>query len=105
VCANLEKGSPVDIGDMSRGWKEEEAKESLGFLYDCLKGDTERSAMQVPVALDGVTVTTGLGGPAGECVGILGGLTVDQLRWMFSDYTESQLEATGWDPLSIENSE
>lgn len=105
VCANREKGSPVDIGGMSRGWKEEEAKESMGFLYDCLKGDTERSTIQVPVALDGVTVATGLRSSAGECIEFLGGLTVDQLRWMFSDYNEAQLEATGWDVASIKNSD
>lgn len=106
VCANLELGPSVDIGDMSRSWKEEEAKQrlGLGYLYDCLQGDTERSALQVPVALDGVTVATGVKGAAAECMAILDGkLTIDQLRWIYSNYTESQLDAAGWDKASIKN--
>ena len=106
VCANLELGPPVDIGDMSRGWKEEEAEQRLdqGFIYDCLKGDSELSALEVPVALDGVTVVTSVKGAAAECMEILDGkLTTDQLRWMYSNYTEIELEATGWDRKSIKN--
>ena len=108
VCANLELGSPVDIGDMSRGWKEEEAAQrlGLGFVYDCLKGDTELSALQVPVALDGITVVTGVDGAAAECMEFLDGkLTTDQLRWIYSNYTEIQLEATGWDKASLKNTD
>ena len=106
VCANLEKGTPVDIGDMSRGWKSEEAEESLGFLYECLQGDKERSALQVPVAIDGVTVATDIDGPAAECIEILGGkLTPHHLRWIYSNYTEIQLEATGWDSASLQKTD
>jgi len=90
---------------MSREWKEEEATESLGFLYECLVGNTDNSAIQVPVALDGVTVATSVGGAAASCIGQLGGLTLDQLRWMFSGATDQELVASGWDPLSLKNSD
>ena len=41
VCANSEKGTPVDIGDMSRDWKSSEAdRNSDGYTMSCLKGDT-----------------------------------------------------------------
>ena len=105
VCGNRDRGSPVDIGDMSREWKESEAIESLGFLYECVVGDTDRSAIQVPVAIDGITVATHIEGAAQECIEILGGLTTDQLRWIYSSYTDAQLEESGWDPSSLKNSD
>lgn len=82
VCANLERGLPVDIGDMSREWKSQEAEVHKGFVYKCLKGDTDRSAIQLPVAIDGLTVVVKKGGISANCVSLLGGLTLDQLRWM-----------------------
>lgn len=91
VCGNLAKGTHVDIGDMSREWKESEAIETRGFLYECLKGDTSRSAIQVDVAIDGLAVAMQVGGIAEQCIKILGGLTIDQLRWIYSDYTGGKL--------------
>jgi phosphate transport system substrate-binding protein len=32
-------------------------------------------------------------------------LTIDQLRWIFSNYTAELLESTGWDPTSLANSD
>jgi phosphate transport system substrate-binding protein len=103
VCADLEKGTPVDIGDMSRPWAENEALESRGFLYDCVNSD--RSAIQIDVAIDGLTVASQAGGEADRCMKILGGLTIDQLRWIYSNYTDNALKATGWDPISLKNSD
>lgn len=105
VCGDLERGSPVDIGNMSREWKETEAVASmeLDFLYNCKIGDTQRSAIQFPVAIDGITVATRKEGAARDCVGVLGGLSVDQLRWIYSSYSEDQLIATGWDAESVPN--
>lgn len=97
---------PVDIGDMSREWKSSEAKvQDNGYVYDCLEHDTSRSAIQIPVAIDGLTVATSLRGGAQECIEILGGLTVDQLRWIYSSYTMAELESTGWDSSSLKNSD
>ena len=101
VCANLERGTPVDIGDMSREWKDTEASVHKKFIYQCLKGDSGRSAIQIPVATDGLTVAVKKGGVSAKCVGILGGLTLDQLRWIFTSYSDEELQATGWDPTSV----
>lgn len=45
VCANEEKGTPVEIGDMSREWKDTEAipDDQTPYIYNCVAGDTSRS--------------------------------------------------------------
>ena len=48
---------------------------------------------------------TKAGGAGDSCIQSLGGLTIDQLRWIFSSYTEAELEASGWNPDSIANSD
>eukprot|EP00977_Amphora_coffeiformis_P003738 scaffold742_cov165-Amphora_coffeaeformis.AAC.14 len=101
VCANLDKGSPVDIGDMSREWKTSEATEKNGFVYQCLKGDTDRSAIQIAVAVDGLTVAVKTGGIASRCIELLGGLSLSQLRWIFSSYSDEKLQETGWDATAV----
>ena len=80
MCANLDKGEPVEIGNMSREWKDSEAAVSDGDLYRCLKGDTGRSAIQISVAIDGMVVSTKKNGVASRCIEMLGGLSVDQVR-------------------------
>ena len=92
---------------MSRGWKEYEGvqSEESPNTYQCLKGDTTRSAVQVDVAQDGMTVIMQKEGAADECVKILGGFTLDQLRWIYSTYNEDELERTGWDTSSLKNSD
>jgi ABC-type phosphate transport system substrate-binding protein len=104
VCGNSEVGSDVDIGNMSREWESTEAKHLDGFLYDCIIGKN-MSVIQVPVAYDGLTVAASLNGAASECIRILGGLSTDQLRWMFSIYNEDELKNTGWNASSIANSD
>jgi phosphate transport system substrate-binding protein len=101
VCGDESRGTPVDIGDMSREWKDSEAIQRDGYLYECLIGDTTRSAIQIDVAIDGLTVAVSHDGDASDCIKLLGGLTTDQLRWIFSSYDESELEATGWDPKNV----
>lgn len=107
VCGNLEKGTPTDIGNMSRPWRPSEAVTdgSNDFLYNCQKGDEDRSAIQIDVARDGVAIVAKRDGPSGKCIDLLGGLTMHQLRWIFSSYSDSELEATGWDPSSLKNSD
>jgi ABC-type phosphate transport system substrate-binding protein len=50
-----------------------------------------------------VALATGIDGPAAECLAKLGGLSVDQIRWMFSGMTEQQLilEYDGWDASEV----
>ena len=52
VCNDTERGAPVDIGTMSRAWKDTEANITNGYTYACLIGDTKRSAIQVDVSTD-----------------------------------------------------
>jgi phosphate transport system substrate-binding protein len=105
VCDNSEKGTKVMIGDMSRGWKAEEATSYGNGVYHCLKGDTSIQVTQLPVGLDGLSVVVKKGGAADTCVSTMGGLTVDQVRWIYSDYTAAELVATGWDSNSLANSD
>ena len=101
VCANSEKGTPVDIGDMSRDWKSSEAdRNSDGYTMSCLKGDTSRNALQLVVAIDGLSVVMKSGGAAEACIATMGGLTTDELRWIFSDMTAAQLTAEGWSGIA-----
>jgi ABC-type phosphate transport system substrate-binding protein len=105
VCGNSDHGSDVDIGNLSREWKTKEAvQRGDGYLYDCVIGNNH-TAIQIPVAFDGLTVVANYDGAANDCVQILGGLSTDQLRWLYSNYTEDQLQNTGWDPSSIRNSD
>ena len=95
VCGNPERGTLVNIGAMSRQWKESEAKVSStnGHVYNCLEpGDTDRSAIQIEVAI-GLTMAVREGGTAWECIQLLGGLTIDQFggsirttKWLCRSY-------------------
>ena len=105
VCNDPSYGSAVDIGEMSRGWKASEAFTENGFKYGCLIGDTTRSVIQVEIAIDGVTIASASGGAGDNCLQALGGVTIDQLRWMYSSYSIANLTATGWDPKSLRNSD
>ena len=85
VCGNSAKGTPVNIGDMSRDWKATEASRGTdGYTMSCLAGDTTITVTQLTVAIDGLSVVMKSGGAAAACVGAMGGLTVPQLRWIFS---------------------
>jgi phosphate transport system substrate-binding protein len=80
----------VDIGDMSRGWKTSEATVGAdGYTYSCL--DSEVTATQLQVAIDGLSVVVKRGGEADQCIAAMGGLSVAQLRWIYSDWSETDL--------------
>lgn len=107
VCASDKNGgTPVDIGDMSRQWFEKEALVSPnGYLYQCVIGEGSRSVIQVDVAIDGLSIAALKNGTAATCVEKIGGLTTDQLRWIYTNYGPDDLLATGWDSSSITNSD
>jgi ABC-type phosphate transport system substrate-binding protein len=63
------------------------------------------SAVQIEVGLDGIAVVFAVGSAGEKCVRLLGGLTMDQLRWIYSSYTDSELEKTGWDPACLANND
>lgn len=50
--------------------------------------------MKIEIAIDGLTVAVAYDGIASKCIQILGGLTVDQLRWIYSNYNEDELQGT-----------
>jgi ABC-type phosphate transport system substrate-binding protein len=59
--------------------------------------------LQIEFGLEGAALVTSVNGPAAECLEKLGGLSIDQLRWMFSGMTEQQLiqEYDGWDSSEV----
>ncbi len=84
----------VHIGDMSRGWKDSEATVSDdGYTYNCL--DSDITVTQLVVAIDGLSVVVKKGGAADQCITSMGGLSMAQLRWIYTDWSESELEADG----------
>ena len=86
----------VDIGTMSLPWHDNEATSDNGWMYDCTTTtNSDRSAIQINVSTDGILMVTKKGGSANACVDAIRGLTIDQLRWMYSSYTTEQLMATG----------
>jgi len=101
--------SPDDdavVGMMSNEWKDTEGTIGEdGFTYSCLIGDTDRKAAEIVVANDAIVVVVQEGSPADDCQRILGGFTKDQLRWIFSDYSEIELKKTGWKSSSLANSD
>ena len=107
VCASDKNGGePVDIGDMSRHWFEKEAIVAPnGYLYQCVFGEGGRSVIQVDVAIDGLSIAAAKNGTAAKCLEQVGGLTTDQLRWIYTNYGPDDLLATGWDASSITNSD
>jgi ABC-type phosphate transport system substrate-binding protein len=107
VCADKNKGDSVAIGSMSREWEKKEGlvRSDTPYVYDCQVGDKTRSVINVDIAKDGIALIVKKGGIADDCQQLLGGFTIDQLRWIYSSYSEDQLEQTGWDPASVPKSD
>ena len=92
VCST--DSDSVHIGDMSRDWKSSEAEAGEdGFTFKCL--DSDITVTQLVVAIDGLSVIVKKGGAADQCITEMDGLSMAQLRWIYSDWTESELEADG----------
>ena len=57
---------------MSRGWKSSEATvRADGYTYDCENSDIV--AVQLPVAVDGMSVVVKKGGLSDQCIQDMGG--------------------------------
>ncbi|CAE8639392.1 unnamed protein product [Polarella glacialis] len=94
VCLPGNDPQHVDISDMSRAWKSSEAVLlDDGYTYECK--NTGNRVTQLDVGVDGVAVVTAARGAAHDCITdpSMGGLTLAQLRWMFSDWNNSMLES------------
>jgi len=100
VCAPRTSSIHVDIGSMSRAWKTSEALLlDDGYTYECL--NSKNRVTQVIIGVDGVAVVAAKNGLAGSCIVKMGGLTLAQLRWMFSTLTNAQLAAAGVNMASV----
>ena len=92
VCST--DSDSVHIGDMSRDWKTSEAEAGEdGYTFNCL--DSDITVTQLVVAIDGLSVVVKKGGAADQCITEMGGLSMGQLRWIFTDWTESELTDDG----------
>ncbi|MAI04916.1 MAG: hypothetical protein CMA07_04325 [Euryarchaeota archaeon] len=88
VCST--DADSVHIGDMSRDWKSSEATVGAdGYTFSCLSSDT--TVTQLIVAIDGLSVVVKKGGAADQCISAMGGLSMAQLRWVFTDWSEEDL--------------
>jgi ABC-type phosphate transport system substrate-binding protein len=110
VCAEPGAGAAVEVALMSRPVLANEATPREGSVdgtvYDCVKGDKSRSLLQAHIASDGMAFAVKKGGVADDCITLLGGLSMDQIRWMFSSLSEEELVAEGeWDAGAIPNSD
>lgn len=104
------EATPVDIGTMSRMWHPEEAESDYsGYKFVCIEeasyAVTKRSVIQIDVAVDGLPVTVAANSSVAKCIAAMGGLTKDQLRWIYSNYPPSELELSGWNTSSLANSD
>jgi phosphate transport system substrate-binding protein len=81
---------PVDVANLSRDWRNTEATTTDGVTYNCLVGNTSRQLIQLPVALDGLTMIVKKNGKLWtECLSKLpNGLSSDNIRWLFSNRTD-----------------
>ena len=88
---------------MSRDWKATETQDGVDAngQVECAVGDTSITVTQLVVAVDGLSVVTKKGGAADMCIQQMGGLTVAQLRWIFSAETATELTAAGLDMSSV----
>ena len=85
---------------MSRDWKTSEAVAGEdGFTFECLNSDI--TVTQLIVAIDGLSVVVKKGGAADQCITSMGGLSMGQLRWIFTDWNESELTDDGLNMTSI----
>ncbi|CAK0866536.1 unnamed protein product [Prorocentrum cordatum] len=79
---------------MPRGWKTSEAQLlDDGYTYECLESGNR--VTQIMVAIDGLAVAVKKDGAAHTCINTTRGLTLAQLRWIFSDWSDAELENDG----------
>jgi ABC-type phosphate transport system substrate-binding protein len=107
VCNDTTGGfTAVDIGMMSRQWNlssEVNITNRSQGKYTCNIGTKGRNITQIDVAIDAITISLLNGGLASQCLRRTSGfgLSVDQLRWIYSNFTKAQLISAGWDRNSI----
>jgi ABC-type phosphate transport system substrate-binding protein len=74
-----------DIGAMSRPWLDsEDAEAEETYIYQCEIGGSSRSAVRIDVAIGALVVVVRKGTMDDACLAKLPGLTMAQLRAVFS---------------------
>jgi ABC-type phosphate transport system substrate-binding protein len=97
VCLPRDDPDHVDVGAMSRNWKDSEAvRLDDTYTLECTKESWNGTKVRVPqlqVATDGLAVVVKLNGAGHRCLTSpeVGGLTLAQLRWIYSDWSDSDL--------------
>lgn len=82
LCSNQ------DIGAMSRPWLPAEGTDVNGDnIYQCNVGDKSRSALQIDAAIGALVIIVRKGTMADTCLAKLSGLTIAQLRAIYSGTT------------------
>ncbi len=77
-----------------------------GYTYKCVIGDTNRSVAVFPAFYDAVVLIVKSDSVAADCIKTLGGgLNADQIRWIFSNFTEAQLTASNWSATTLTKSD
>jgi len=102
VCLDRSHIEHVDIGDMSRDWKASEAVQlDDGYTLECVT--SKNRVTQISVGIDGLAVVVKKGGVAHDCLtsADVGGLTLAELRWMFTDWSDEMLRVDGVDMVSV----
>jgi ABC-type phosphate transport system substrate-binding protein len=101
VCNQTEE-TTVDIGTMDRDWvipNEATASSIQNGQFEC--ADSGKQVLQIRVATQALSVVTSLQGTAFDCLQHLGGLTLDELRWIFSSLSEQELINDGVEDVPI----
>jgi ABC-type phosphate transport system substrate-binding protein len=84
-----------DCSHQTREWNGNEATTDFsGYKYRCI--NSTRKVIQIEVAIDGLSITMASNGTAADCVRSMGGLSTEQLRWIYSSYMVKELVATDW---------
>jgi ABC-type phosphate transport system substrate-binding protein len=108
---------PVDMGGRSREFDDNDdlqpqpvtVSSSNEFTFTCndAAAAADKELVQILVAHDALAFVVLRDTFAERCLQSLPGhgLTLDQLRWIYSSYTEEQLVATGWNASSVPNSD
>jgi ABC-type phosphate transport system substrate-binding protein len=88
-----------DIGGMSRPWLSTEATDSNNdFVYQCVIGNKARSSIQVDVAIGALVLIVRRGTATDTCLAKLTGLTMVQLKNIFSSDTVTPPKFSDLDP-------
>lgn len=102
VCGSSLIYDAVDLAGMSGSFFASQASTIDGWSYQCKRSTLARETTVLLAAYRGLVVGVGKDGAAARCIALLGGgLSRDQLRWIYSGYSAKMLVSYGWNPMSV----